>query len=102
MFRRVLFDKYFIRVVIIVFFVELVTVTTMFMTMGHAGPEGAMGYFGWIALAMNTPGLALASLWGNQFDSILGVAIRVLVSQFLLLCFVAFLTRYFMLRTRVK
>jgi len=42
MLRRVFSDKYFVRVVVIAFVFELVTVATMFMTMGHAGPTPTM------------------------------------------------------------
>ena len=97
MFRHVLGDRYFIRVVIIGFLFELITVSLMFITLGHAGPEGPAGRFGWIGLLLNTPGLAMASLWGSQFDSMIGVAVRVFVSQFFLILLAAFLIRYYML-----
>lgn len=98
MLRRVLTDRSFLVVAIAAFFFELVSVATTFSTMGHAGPEGRGGILGWIALVLNMPGLALSSLWGSPSDSMLWVAARVFISQFVLICGVAFIIRYLSLR----
>lgn len=37
--------------------VEIASLYAMFSTMGHAGPEGGFASIGWLATAMNLPGI---------------------------------------------
>jgi hypothetical protein len=66
--------------------IEAATLPVMFLTMGHAGPEGRFGTLGWLCVAVNAPGILIArALLPTNNVSTLPLAGIIFVSQTLLL-----------------
>jgi hypothetical protein len=66
--------------------IEAATLPVMFLTMGHAGPEGRFGTVGWLCVAVNAPGIVIArALLPSNTVSPLPLAGVIFVTQTLLL-----------------
>lgn len=102
MFTKIAKSKFFLYSALFAFVFELFTVCIAFATYGHAGPEGSWAFLGWISLLLNFFGVAFAafldSVFFKQYNSLTIFAVCVFIAQFSLICFIAYIIKYFSLR----
>lgn len=82
--RRFSYLHFTLKAVVYAFIVEAFSLPPAILTMGHAGPEGPFAAIGWLGLAINLFGFAVAGRFA-PFPSVLRFSSCVLLIQ---VCFI--------------
>jgi hypothetical protein len=93
--------RFIIKVVICALIIEAFSLPPAVLTMGHAGPEGPFASIGWLGLAINLIGFAIAGRFA-PYDSVLRFSFCVLAIQVCFITCVAMILKWVVERMQTK